>query len=433
MATLLKVLDNLADIKSAGGVALGLGTQVLSNGRLTGDRRDVPATRPENPLMLPTFRYKAIDIGWPVKGRFGNYQAVGILSESSRSRVHLGYDLENHLSVIIKVVRRGVGLNIQDSCLVDALDNERVVQDTARRAGILVPTTIEVIRTDENGIIIFNDDELNNISEGRTEKRELLWALVYAVCALHKAGIAHNDISWRNALVNNKREIVLIDFGMAFFTNTYSATGLPRYFNDPLEWDRHRLVSCIAESVFDGTREILWPGRADEFIDALRTEGFIKCAAICAGILRGEFPNRTSISAVSTELVTTRKRHDIDVRRRVSDSIQWNSWVRSQVDRSLVALERFKSSTPGRSWVNASGFRGGFAAAEIGIGEAGIAYGLAVIATVTGSKKADYLARDTLSSLRNIVQSPVPGFIFGEGGVNFVKLILGTHMVTGHW
>jgi hypothetical protein len=27
MATLLKVLDNLADIKSAGGVALGLGTQ----------------------------------------------------------------------------------------------------------------------------------------------------------------------------------------------------------------------------------------------------------------------------------------------------------------------------------------------------------------------------------------------------------------------
>jgi hypothetical protein len=29
MATLLKVLDNLADIKSAGGVALGLGTQVV--------------------------------------------------------------------------------------------------------------------------------------------------------------------------------------------------------------------------------------------------------------------------------------------------------------------------------------------------------------------------------------------------------------------
>jgi hypothetical protein len=29
MATLLKVLDNLADIKSAGGVALGLGTQAL--------------------------------------------------------------------------------------------------------------------------------------------------------------------------------------------------------------------------------------------------------------------------------------------------------------------------------------------------------------------------------------------------------------------
>jgi hypothetical protein len=29
MATLLKVLNNLADIKSAGGVALGLGTQGL--------------------------------------------------------------------------------------------------------------------------------------------------------------------------------------------------------------------------------------------------------------------------------------------------------------------------------------------------------------------------------------------------------------------
>jgi hypothetical protein len=30
MATLLKVLDNLADIKSAGGVALGLGTQEVT-------------------------------------------------------------------------------------------------------------------------------------------------------------------------------------------------------------------------------------------------------------------------------------------------------------------------------------------------------------------------------------------------------------------
>jgi hypothetical protein len=34
MATLLKVLDNLADIKSAGGVALGLGTQGSANSGL---------------------------------------------------------------------------------------------------------------------------------------------------------------------------------------------------------------------------------------------------------------------------------------------------------------------------------------------------------------------------------------------------------------
>jgi hypothetical protein len=39
MATLLKVLDNLADIKSAGGVALGLGTQALS--KLSVRRSDV--------------------------------------------------------------------------------------------------------------------------------------------------------------------------------------------------------------------------------------------------------------------------------------------------------------------------------------------------------------------------------------------------------
>jgi CRISPR-associated endonuclease Cas1 len=57
MATLLKVLNNLADIKSAGGVALGLGTQAVRHSRL-----NIESTQPTRPR--PTrFRTSGDDTG----------------------------------------------------------------------------------------------------------------------------------------------------------------------------------------------------------------------------------------------------------------------------------------------------------------------------------------------------------------------------------
>jgi hypothetical protein len=53
MATLLKVLDNLADIKSAGGVALGLGTQAIDAwSRYNRGRRRVSAWKLEMATRL---------------------------------------------------------------------------------------------------------------------------------------------------------------------------------------------------------------------------------------------------------------------------------------------------------------------------------------------------------------------------------------------
>jgi hypothetical protein len=49
MATLLKVLDNLADIKSAGGVALGLGTQAPTWGQAMSVLAQLAGVAPSGP------------------------------------------------------------------------------------------------------------------------------------------------------------------------------------------------------------------------------------------------------------------------------------------------------------------------------------------------------------------------------------------------
>jgi hypothetical protein len=50
MATLLKVLNNLADIKSAGGVALGLGTQAGASRRHS-PSKDLRLSTPTSPRI----------------------------------------------------------------------------------------------------------------------------------------------------------------------------------------------------------------------------------------------------------------------------------------------------------------------------------------------------------------------------------------------
>jgi tRNA A-37 threonylcarbamoyl transferase component Bud32 len=385
--------------------------------------QDIRGKEP-NPEVIPPadFYFHSLVTQWPVRGNKGAYFATSKINETGRSAVHLGFDVENRKTVIIKILRKGIGSDISDISLCDRTPHEYELTLQSIKLGLSVPKPIEYFCLDEFCFLIFQDEELRTIEDaagdlGVTRRKiELIPFLIDSIRRLHAANIIHNDISWRNVMIRPDGTGVLIDFGAAI-----RSAGAKELF----DWDRSRLTGCIAECAFAAQFEISCASHAEFILNSLLIEKFCKTALMGKIILERRWPNDKIIRDSQREI---ENRGFLTLQRgsplRMKEQYEWRSWVRSKVDYVLRSVELFLSRNSSHTWQNASGLHHNFPAFELGVGEAGIAYGLALIATLTGNSRADELAEATLQTMLRQQRSPMPGLIFGNGGVLLVEAIL---------
>ncbi len=93
---------------------------------------------------------------------------------------------------------------------------EAVLLHKSKEAGVRSPCLLKIDK--KNAAIWIEYIEGKQLKEILTPKKgELLEQLGRMIARLHAAGIVHGDLTTSNVLVN-KKEMVLIDFGLGFFS-----------------------------------------------------------------------------------------------------------------------------------------------------------------------------------------------------------------------
>jgi eukaryotic-like serine/threonine-protein kinase len=149
--------------------------------------------------------------------RLGRYEIRALLGAGGMGEVYLGYDLDLHRQVAIKVLRAGLTANMDG---IERFEREARAASSLNHPNII--TIHEVGHDDDIHYIVTEVVDGESLREHlRREPLELQETLdlgiqvASALAAAHAEGIVHRDIKPDYIMVRRDRLVKILDFGLA--------------------------------------------------------------------------------------------------------------------------------------------------------------------------------------------------------------------------
>ncbi|BBM83285.1 WD40 repeat domain-containing serine/threonine protein kinase [Candidatus Uabimicrobium amorphum] len=164
--------------------------------------------------------------GLAIGENFNHYRIESLLGRGGMGAVYAAYDHKLNRKVALKII---LGSNIEDKII------ERFLLEAKAMAQLRHPNIVEIYDVGEHPQNYFTMEYVDGdvfskeIEQGTLNAKQIAQIMLqcaHAVAEIHKYKIVHRDIKPSNIMLTNKRQVKLMDFGLAKMTdNNLSCTG----------------------------------------------------------------------------------------------------------------------------------------------------------------------------------------------------------------
>ena len=179
------------------------------------------ADKLENTNVIQRFRTDEVNVPWVVQSKNKIKLPKEILAKGAESDIYPSYWIDEEAISKVRIPKNYRIKEIDEKIRKSRTKKEAKLLSDVKRAGLRSPILYDIdlgkyaiIMEKINGTLF--KDVIDNLND--KEKKNLSIAIGEDIGLMHKSDIIHGDITSSNIMINDKDEIVFIDFGLGKYS-----------------------------------------------------------------------------------------------------------------------------------------------------------------------------------------------------------------------